>query len=149
MGGVTPARLIGINHVAIEVGDVDEALAWYGRIFAFELRGRAGRSMAFVDLGDQFLAFSAPRTQPADADRHVGLVVDDKAAVRAALEEVGAELLGGRGLRFLDPWGTSVEVVQYDEVQFSKTAAVLRGMGLGDLGKSAAAQDELRAKGLL
>ena len=142
------ARLTGINHVALEVDDVDAALDWYGRIFAFELRGRAGRNMAFVDMGDQFLALSAPRTQPPDGDRHFGLVVDDKEAARRALEQAGAELAAGRGLRFVDPWGNNVEVVQYDEIQFSKTDAVLGGMGLGGLGKTEAARAQLRDKGL-
>jgi catechol 2,3-dioxygenase-like lactoylglutathione lyase family enzyme len=142
------ATLVGINHVALEVGDVDEALDWYGRIFALQLRGRAGRSMAFVDMGDQFLALSAPRTQPRDDDRHFGLVVDDKAAVRRALEQAGAEIVPTRGLRFVDPWGNNVEVVQYDEIQFSKTDAVLGGMGLGELDKTEAARAELREKGL-
>lgn len=101
------ARLIGINHVALEVGDVDEALALYGRLFGLELRGRAGR-MAFIDIGDQFLALDEGRTQPADANRHFGLVVDDRAAVRAAVVREGLEVLdGGPGLRFLDPWGSS------------------------------------------
>jgi catechol 2,3-dioxygenase-like lactoylglutathione lyase family enzyme len=142
------ATLVGINHLALEVGDVDEALEWYGRIFAFELRGRAGRRMAFIDLGDQFLALSAPRAQPRDDDRHFGLVVDDKEAVRRALLQAGAEIVATRGLRFVDPWGNNVEVVQYDEVQFSKTAAVLAGMRLDKLEKSEAARAELRAKGL-
>ena len=142
------ARAVGINHVALEVGDVDEALAWYGRIVAFELRGRVGASMAFIDLGDQFLAFSAGRRQPADDERHLGLVVDDREAVRAALEECGADILAGRGLSVRDPWGNRVEVVQYDAVQFSKTPAVLRGMGLDGLGKTEAAQRELEEKGL-
>jgi catechol 2,3-dioxygenase-like lactoylglutathione lyase family enzyme len=142
------ANLVGINHVALEVGDVDEALDWYGRIFAFELRGRAGRRMAFVDMGDQFLALSAPRTQPRDDDRHFGLVVDDKEAVRRALEQAGAELVPTRGLRFVDPWGNNVEVVQYDEIQFTKTEAVLGGMGFGALEKTEAARAELRDKGL-
>jgi lactoylglutathione lyase len=142
------ARLVGINHVALEVGDVDEALAWYGQIFTFELRGRAGRSMAFIDMGDQFLALSARRRQPRDDDRHFGLVVDDKAQVRQALERVGAEIVPTRGLRFVDPWGNNVEVVQYDEIQFSKAEAVLGGMGLADLGKTEKALAELREKGL-
>ena len=142
------ARLVGINHVALEVGDVDEALAWYGRLFAFELRGRAGRDMAFVEMGDQFLALSAPRRQPRDEDRHFGLVVDDKEAVRSALEEAGAEIVPTRGLRFVDPWGNNVEVVQYDEIQFSKTDPVLDGMGLSELDKTDAARAELREKGL-
>jgi catechol 2,3-dioxygenase-like lactoylglutathione lyase family enzyme len=141
------ATLVGINHVALEVGDVDEALEWYGRIFAFELRGRAGRNMAFIDMGDQFLALSAPRSQPSDDARHFGLVVDDKAAVRRAVEAAGAQIAPTSGLRFLDPWGNSVEVVQYDEIQFSKADAVLDGMGLR-LGKTEAARAELRAKGL-
>ena len=142
------AKLVGINHVALEVGDVDEALAWYGQIFSFELRGRAGRSMAFIDMGDQFLALSARRRQPRDDDRHFGLVVDDKAEVRQALERAGAEIVPTRGLRFVDPWGNNVEVVQYDEIQFSKTGAVLGGMGLADLGKTEKALAELREKGL-
>ena len=142
-----PARAIGINHVAIEVGDVDEALAWYGRIVTFELRGRAP-SMAFVDLGDQFVAFSEGRRQPADDDRHFGLVVDDLEAVRVALSAAGADVLAGRGLSFRDPWGNRVEVVQYSEVQFTKAPPVLAGMGLESLGKSESAQRELREKGL-
>ena len=143
-----PARAIGINHVALEVGDVDEALAWYGALFAFELRGRAGSSMAFVDLGDQFLAFSAGRRQPPDDARHFGLVVDDREAVRAALRDAGVDVPRGRGLRFRDPWGNQVEVVQYDEIQFSKAPDVLRGMDLAGLGKTERARQELREKGL-
>jgi lactoylglutathione lyase len=142
------ARAVGVNHVALEVGDVDEALAWYGEIFAFELRGRIGSSMAFVDLGDQFLALAAGRRQPPDDGRHFGLVVDDREAVRATLRRHGVPILPGRGLDFLDPWGNRVEVVQYDAIQFSKTGAVLQGMGLGGLGKTAAAERELRDKGL-
>jgi lactoylglutathione lyase len=142
------ATLVGINHVALEVGDVDEALEWYGRIFDFELRGRAGRNMAFIDMGDQFLALSARRRQPRDDDRHFGLVVDDKEAVRRALAAAGAEIVPTRGLRFVDPWGNNVEVVQYDAIQFSKSDAVLRGMGLDGLRKTDAALDELRKKGI-
>jgi len=142
------ARAVGLNHVALEVGDVDEALAFYGRIFAFELRGRAGARMAFVDLGDQFLALSAPRRQPADDGRHLGVVVDDKDAVRAALAHAGVPVVPGRGLNFRDPWGNRIEVVQYDEVQFTKAPEVLRGMGLEGLGKTPEAQAELAAKGL-
>jgi catechol 2,3-dioxygenase-like lactoylglutathione lyase family enzyme len=141
------ARAIGINHVALEVGDVDEALAFYGRLVAFELRGRAG-DMAFLDLGDQFLALSGGRRQPADDDRHLGLVVDDVDAVREALAEAGVAPLPGRGLSFRDPWGNRIEAVQYDRVQFTKDARVLEGMGLGGLGKTDAARAELREKGL-
>ena len=143
-----PARLVGINHVALEVGDVDEALAWYGALFTFELRGRVGDRMAFVDLGDQFLALSAGREQRADDERHLGLVVDDKDAVRAALGAAGVAVLPGRGLDFRDPWGNRIEIVQYDEVQFSKTDGVLRGMALAGLGKTRAARRELAEKGL-
>jgi lactoylglutathione lyase len=139
-------RLVGINHVALEVGDIDEALAFYGQVFELSLRGRSAE-MAFVDIGDQFIALSRGRSQPADAERHLGLVVDDKEATRQALEAAGAEILRGRGLDFLDPWGNHVQVVQYDEVQFTKTAAVLRGMGL-ELGKTERALAELRDKGI-
>jgi catechol 2,3-dioxygenase-like lactoylglutathione lyase family enzyme len=142
------ARAIGINHVALEVGDVDDALAFYGRLVAFELRGRVGDRMAFVDLGDQFLALSAPRSGAADADRHFGLVVEDLEAVRAALDEAGVTPEPGRGLQFLDPWGNRVEVVDYRRIQFTKAEAVLGGMGLAGVEKTADALDELRAKGL-
>jgi catechol 2,3-dioxygenase-like lactoylglutathione lyase family enzyme len=142
------ARLVGINHVALEVGDIDAALDFYGRLFGFELRGRAGGHMAFVDAGDQFLALSAPRTQPADDDRHLGLVVDDREAVRAALEAQGIANLARRGLRFRDPWGNQIEVVDYREIQFAKTPGVLRGMGLDGLQKTPEALAELREKGL-
>lgn len=104
--------------------------------------------MAFVDLGDQFLAFSADRRQPPDDERHLGLVVDDREAVRAALAEHGVEVLAGPGLNFRDLWGNRIEVVQYDTVQFSKTTGVLGAMGLGGLGKSEAAQRELVESGL-
>ena len=144
---MTRPRLVGVNHVAVEVGDVDEALDWYGQVFALELRGRAGARMAFVDIGDQFIALSAPRTQPPDGSRHVGLVVDDKARAREALESAGAEILPGRGLDFLDPWGNHFQVVDYRDIQFTKAEAVLRGMGL-ELEKSESARRELREKGL-
>lgn len=142
------ARAVGINHIALEVAGLDEALAFYGRIFRFELRGRIGDAMAFMDLGDQFIALSAGREQPPDGDRHFGLVVDDMAAVRRALEEAGVQILPGRGLDFRDPWGNRFQVVQYDEIQFSKTGEVLRGMGLEGLGKTEAALKELRGRGL-
>jgi lactoylglutathione lyase len=146
---VSPSpRLVGINHVALEVGDLEEALTFYGRIFDFELRGQAPR-MAFLDMGDQFLALSEGRRQQPDEGRHFGLVVDDKAETRRALEEAGVEILPGRGLDFLDPWGNRVEVVDYRDIQFTKTASVLHGMELEGLGKSEAALDELRRKGLL
>jgi lactoylglutathione lyase len=140
-------RLVGINHVALEVGDVDEALAFYGRFFAFELRGRAP-GMAFVDMGDQFLALSEGRRQAGDDNRHFGLVVDDKEAVRRALEDAGVETLPGRRLDFRDPWGNRVEIVDYRDVQFTKAPAIVKGMGLDALEKSGRALEELRQKGL-
>ena len=139
-------KLVGINHIALEVGDVDEALEWYGRVFDFELRGRAP-GMAFIDMGDQFIALSQGRTQPPDAHRHFGLVVDDKEAARAGLEASGADILPGRGLNFRDPWGNFVQVVGYEDIQFTKTPEILHGMNL-ELGKSERALEELRAKGL-
>ena len=139
-------RLVGINHVAIEVGDIEDALAFYGSIFELELRGRM-RGMAFVDMGDQFIALSEGRTQPPDRHRHFGLVVDDKEAVRAALERAGVGIAPGRGLDFRDPWGNLIQIVQYDEIQFTKTDAVLDAMGL-ELGKTEQALAELRAKGV-
>ena len=141
------ARLVGINHVVLEVDDPEEALAFYGRLFEFELRGRV-RGMAFVDMGDQFLVLAEGRSQPPDGERHFGLVVDDREEVRRRLEEAGAEILRGRGLDFRDPWGNHVQVVQYSDIQFSKTPAVLRGMGLDGLAKSNSALRELRDKGL-
>ena len=145
----TPAaRLVGVNHVALEVGDVDEALAFYGRLFAFELRGRVP-GMAFVDLGDQFLALSEPRHGPADAERHFGLVVDDREAARVAVRAAGLDAgEPGGHLRFSDPWGNAIEVVDYRDVQFAKTPGVLRSLGLPALGKSQAADQEIRERGL-
>jgi lactoylglutathione lyase len=141
-------RLVGINHVALEVGDVDEALAWYGRFFEFELRGRAGTAMAFIDMGDQFIAMATGRRQPPDQARHFGLVVDDKEAVRAALQAAGVSVQASGPVDFLDPWGNHVQVVDYREIQFSKAPGVLRGMGIGALEKTPAAKEELRSKGL-
>ena len=140
-------RLVGINHVALEVGDIEEALAFYGRLFDFTLRGRSD-TMAFIDMGDQFIALSKGRTQAKDEHRHFGLVVDDRAPVRQALEELGAEILPGRGLDFIDPWGNRVQVVEYRDIQFTKAPEVLRAMELGDLDKSERALQELANKGI-
>jgi lactoylglutathione lyase len=140
-------RLVGINHVALEVSDIDRALDFYGRIFDLRFRGRS-ESAAFIDIGDQFLALMKGRSGPPDSTRHFGLVVDDKEATRQALIEAGAEILPGRRLDFLDPDGNRVEIVQYDQIQFTKTGEILAGMGL-ELGKTEAALDELRAKGLV
>src|SRR5712671_4089817 len=147
MAHAKKARAIGFNHVALEVGDIDEALAFYGRLFDFELRSRSQTS-AFIDLGDQFLALQKGRTQPADNGRHFGLVVDDKEAVRRALAEAGVEVLPGRFLDFLDPWGNRIEIVGYDNIQFTKAPNVLRGMGLTRLTKNENARKELAEKGM-
>jgi lactoylglutathione lyase len=142
------ARLVGINHIALEVGEIDAALDFYGRLLSFDLRGRVGSRMAFVDAGDQFIALSAGRSQPPDDARHFGLVVDDAAAVRRSLEQAGVEILPGRGLDFRDPWGNRIQIVQYDEIQFTKSPAVLRAIGLDGLGKTDQALAELRERGL-
>ena len=147
MTAAKKARAIGFNHVALEVGDIDEALAFYGRLFDFTLRGRSDDA-AFIDLGDQFLALQKGRRQAADDGRHFGLVVDDKEAVREALAAAGITPLPGRFLDFLDPWGNRVEIVGYDNIQFSKAPNVLRGMGLAHLKKNASAVKELTDKGM-
>jgi predicted enzyme related to lactoylglutathione lyase len=141
------ARAIGFNHVAIEVDDIDEALAFYGSVFDFDLRAKSDTS-AFIDLGDQFLALQSGRTQAADDGRHIGIVVDDKESVRHALAAAGIEPLPGRFLDVRDPWGNRIEIVGYDNIQFSKAPNVLRGMGLGHLTKSAKAVKELTDKGM-
>ena len=141
------ARLVGINHVALEVGDIDEALAFWGRLFEFRLRGRS-KTMAFIDLGDQFIALSTGRTQAKDDDRHFGLVVDDRAPLRLALAEMGVKILPGRGLDFLDPWGNRIQVVDYRDIQFTKAPEVLTAMAVTDLAKTAEARDELARKGI-
>jgi lactoylglutathione lyase len=141
------ARAIGFNHVALEVGDLDEALAFYGRIFEFELRGR-DEDAVFIDLGDQFIALQKGRAQPADDGRHFGLVVDDKEAVRRALIEAGVGILPGPFLDFRDPWGNRIEIIGYENIQFTKAPNVLRGMGLAHLKKNAKALKELADKGM-
>ena len=140
-------RLIGLNHLALEVGNIDEALAFYNRLFKFELRGKSD-SMAFIDLGDQFIALQKGRKQPADDGRHFGLVVEDKEAARRALEAAGVPVLDGPFLDFRDPWGNPVEIVGYDNIQFSKAPNVLRGMGLTRLVKNEKAKKELTDKGM-
>ncbi len=147
MSAATKARAVGFNHIAIEVGEIDAALTFYGRLFEFELRSRSD-SMAFIDLGDQFLALQKGRTQSADNGRHFGLVVDNKEAARNALVDAGIEMLPGPFLDFLDPWGNRVEIVGYDNIQFTKAPNVLRGMGLAHLSKSEMAIKELADKGM-
>ena len=137
-------RAVGINHVALEVGSLDEALAFYGRLFDVELRGRVP-GMAFVDMGDQFLALAERSDREPDRERHFGLVVDDREAVLVAARDAGVTIFGGNS--FLDPWGNHVQVVAYAEIQFTKTPEILRGMGL-ELEKSEPAVRELRDKGL-
>jgi catechol 2,3-dioxygenase-like lactoylglutathione lyase family enzyme len=141
-------KALGVNHVAFEVDDLDAALAWWARFFDFELRGRVP-GMAFIDLGDQFVALSEGRTQPPDRHRHVGLVVEDKEALRAALAEAGEEVNAAGNLRMRDPSGNQIEIVDYRDVQFTKTPAVLRALGVEGLGKSERASKELAAKGLV
>jgi predicted enzyme related to lactoylglutathione lyase len=139
-------RMVGMNHIAIEVGDIDEALAFYGRIFDFTLRGK-GKTNAFIDMGDQFINLTQSDTAHRDSPRHFGLVVDDRSAVRELVTQAGAELLPGPFLDFLDPWGNRVEVVQYSDIQFTKAPHVLRGMGLA-LDKTDKARRELAEKGM-
>ena len=141
------ARAVGINHVALEVGDLDAALDFYGRIFELSLRGRSA-NMAFIDMGDQFIALSGKRTQGPDQQRHFGLVVDDRDAVRRRLAEMDVEILPGGGLDFLDPWGNRVQIVAYGNIQFTKAPQVLRAMGLDGLEKSERARRELADKGI-
>ena len=139
-------RLVGINHVALEVEDVERSLDFYGRLFELRLRGRS-EGAAFVDIGDQFIALMEGRSQPPDGARHLGLVVDDKEEVRRALAAAGVEVLPGHRLDFLDPDGNRIEIVQYDQIQFTKSPEVLRGMGL-QLAKTDSALAELRDKDL-
>jgi catechol 2,3-dioxygenase-like lactoylglutathione lyase family enzyme len=143
------ARLVGINHVALEVGDLDAALDLYGRLFGFGLRGR-GRGMAFIDMGDQFLAVAEGRSQSPDDDRHFGLVVDDVEAAREAVRREGLAVLGGRGrsFDFRDPWGNRFQVVGYRNIQFERTAGVRRALGIEDVEKTDAARREIDDRGL-
>ena len=140
------ARALGINHVVLEVGDLNSALEFYGSIFDFTLRGKSERN-AFIDLGDQFIQLSLGKTQQPDDKRHFGLVVDDREAVRQALQKLNVELLDKR-LNFRDPWGNRIEVVPYDDVQFTKAPHILRGMGAATMAKTATAIDELKRKGM-
>lgn len=141
-------RLIGINHVALEVGDIEEALDFYGTLFGFELRGR-GPGRAFLDMGDQFLALFEGREQAPDDHRHFGLVVDDRADLENAARKAGATILETDGLDFLDPWGNRLQVVEYADIQFLKADSVLAAIGLKDLGKSDEVRKDLQDKGLV
>src|SRR3954452_6009126 len=143
------ARLVGINHLALEVGDLDAALALYGRLFDFGMRGRMA-GMAFVDMGDQFIALSEGRTQEPDGDRHFGLVVDDVDAARAAVRREGLEVVGSRptSFDFRDPWGNRFQVVGYPNIQFERTDGVRRKLGIEDVPKTDAARREIADRGL-
>ena len=147
MGERKKSRVVGFNHVALEVGDIDEALVFYGGLLDFDLRGKS-EDMAFIDLGDQFLALQKGRRQAPDDGRHFGLVVEDKAAVREALEEMGVKIVSDVFLDFLDPWGNRMEIIGYENIQFTKAPHVLRGMGLGHLQKTESAIKELAEKGM-
>jgi lactoylglutathione lyase len=146
-GPTKKARAIGINHIGLEVDDIDEALEFYGDLFEFSLRSRSD-TQAFIDMGDQFINLAAPRRQGRDDDRHFGFVVDDPDAVRDALAAKGVEVIGPRDNNFFDPWGNRIEIVGYKGIQFSKTDAILKGMGFDDLEKTEAAKQELADKGL-
>jgi catechol 2,3-dioxygenase-like lactoylglutathione lyase family enzyme len=140
------ARALGINHIVLEVGDLDKALEFYGALFAFELRGKSEHN-AFIDLGDQFIQLTLGRTQVADTKRHFGFVVDDRDAVKRAMDRLGIESINDR-MNILDPWGNRIEIVPYDDVQFTKAQNILKGMGVGALAKTANAIDELKKKGM-
>ena len=141
-------RLVGINHVAIEVGDIDEALAWYGQLFSFTLRGK-GAHNAFIDMGDQFInltiAAGPERREP--ERRHIGLVVDDRSRILELAQAAGARMVDGPFLDFLDPWGNRLEIIEYANIQFTKAPHILRGMGLS-LDKNEKARRELADKGM-
>ena len=141
------AKAVGINHVALEVGDIQSALDFYGRFLEFEIESQNDEA-AFIYFGDQFINFSKGRQQAPDDARHFGIAVDDKAAVRRMLEEMGVDLLPGRFLDFLDPWGNRVEITTYQDIQFTKAPNVLKGMGLEELDKSPEALAELTKKGM-
>jgi catechol 2,3-dioxygenase-like lactoylglutathione lyase family enzyme len=139
------ARAIGINHVALDVGDLEAALEFWRALFAdLELRGRGPRT-AFIDLGDQFLALFEADVEPRAEHRHFGLVVDDVDAVLAAARQRGASI---RGNNVGDPWGNRFDVVAYADVQFTKADPVLRAQKADDLAKSERALAELREKGI-
>ncbi|MEM9278561.1 MAG: VOC family protein [Pseudomonadota bacterium] len=140
-------KFIGINHVALEVSDIDEALEFYGRFFEFTLQSRS-ETMAFIEMGDQFIALSTCRSQARDNDRHFGLVVDQREGLREKLEEAGVEIVTPRRLDFMDPWGNRIEIVPYEDIQFVKQKGALKLLGAEDLRKTDAAKKELRAKGI-
>jgi len=147
MSETRKARAVGFNHVALVVGDIDQALEFYGKLFEFTLRERE-QGAAFIDLGDQFLALQEGDVRTADDGHHFGLVVDDKEVARKALIAAGIKPLPGPFLDFLDPWGNRIEIIGYDNIQFTKAPHVLRGMGLAHLKKKPSAIQELAEKGM-
>lgn len=140
------ARALGINHVVLEVDDLDQALEFYGSIFEFTLRGKSDHN-AFIDLGDQFIQLTLGRSQVADTKRHFGLVVDDRDAVKRAMDSLGIKSVNER-VNILDPWGNRIEVVPYDDCQFTKAPQILSGMGLAPIAKTTSAVEELKKKGM-
>lgn len=139
--------MVGINHVALEVGDIEAALDFYGNLFNFKLRGK-GKKNAFIDMGDQFLALAETEHQRPDHHRHFGLVVDDRSDLPAKLRQYNVELIPGKGLNFRDPWGNFIQVVEYGDIQFCKSDGVLKSMNL-NLSKTPEAIEELRTKELI
>lgn len=146
-GSGRKAKAVGINHVALEVEDIDEAIEFYGKFLDFEIKSRSA-NLAFIYFGDQFINFTRGRRQEPDGERHIGIAVDDKDLVRETLIGMGVELIDSRFLDFLDPWGNRVEITTYTNIQFSKSPGVLRGMGLSHLEKSKEALAELRERGM-
>jgi len=140
------ARALGINHIVLEVDDLDKALIFYGKIFEFNLRGRNDNN-AFIDMGDQFIQLRLGRTQEPDGARHFGFVVDNREAVKQALDEMGVQMLEHR-MNFHDPWGNRVEVVSYEDIQFTKAPNIMRGMGIKNLEKTPSAIKELAKKNM-
>lgn len=140
------ARALGINHVVLEVEDLDKALEFYSALFQFTLRGKSDHN-AFIDLGDQFIQLTRGRSKTADTKRHFGLVVDDREAVKRVMEKLGIKSINDR-LNILDPWGNRIEVVPYDDCQFTKAPQVLAGMGVAAIDKTANATEELKKKGM-
>ena len=141
------ARLVGMNHIALEVSDIDQALEFWGKIFQFELRGRSDGA-AFIDMGDQFIALMKSDEPHRDRERHFGLVVDDRSKVRDLARAAGAEVPESWALDIIDPWGNFIQVIEYGDIQFSKTDTVLKAMGLDGLEKTEKAKKELADKGM-
>ena len=148
MADLKKPRLVGVNHVAIEVGNIDEALAWYAQIFDFTLRGKGERN-AFIDMGDQFVNMTLVPDYAAKGEekRHIGFVVDDRSRIVELAKAASARFVDGPFLDFLDPWGNRLEIIEYSNIQFTKAPGVLRGMGL-DLDKNDKAKKELADKGM-